>query len=111
MRQSNVSGEKKNRDAWFDLAHASRDLPAVHSRHGIVEHDCLHRLVLEESKARRSVHCREDLVSCALQQYLSDPESDEFVIHAKNKVGVLCHTVNPVQNKGSNRAKILLQYT
>jgi hypothetical protein len=57
----------------------------MHSRHGVVQDHSFNRLADEYFEASSSVERRQNPVSCPFQQNLSNPQADQFVIHAKDK--------------------------
>ncbi len=89
--QADVGGEKKDRDAGFDLAHPEGDFAAVHAGHGIVQDDGFNRLALEEGQSGGAVESGQNAVACAFKEKLSDLKPDEFVIDTENKMGIPFH--------------------
>jgi hypothetical protein len=67
----------------------------MHPGHGVVENDDLDGLCGKDLQPRNPVRGRQHTISCSLQEDLANLEPDEFIVHAKDKMGFLFHISIP----------------
>ena len=73
----------------FDFAHFGGNFAAVHSRHGIVEHDGIDGFVVENGEAGGSIVGGEDGISGPLKDQFTDLQTDNFIIDAEYDMSIL----------------------
>jgi hypothetical protein len=86
--KTDIGGEQEDRNMRFGLPHSGSNFASMHPWHGVVQDYGLNRFTGEDFQPGSSVESCQHPVPSALKQDLSNPQADQFVIHAKDK-GVL----------------------
>ena len=84
VREGHVGGEHQDGHIRPALAQDSGDLAAVHPRHGIIQHHCVHLLVIEDGYAGRPVARGQHGESLPFQNHLPDLQPEVFIVDAQD---------------------------